>query len=228
MAPLVEACCDSVATARAAAAAGAGRVELCGPGDGGTTPSLGLLARCRDAIILPLHVMIRPHGRDFCYDEDELEVMCGDIVAAKSLGADGVVFGPLRPDGTIHREQLVELVALARPLRVTFHRAFDRTPDRPRALTTLLDAGVDLVLTSGGARTALAGADSLAALQAQAGDRLTVLAGGGIRGDSIAELLARAPMREVHARATDPAIIRDLIARLQPATSEGVPTPCPT
>ena len=215
-APLVEACCDSIATARAAVAAGAGRVELCGPGDGGSTPSLGLLARCRDAIAVPLHVMIRPHVRDFRYDDEELEVMGGDIVAARTLGADGIVVGPLHADGTIHSEQLRELVALARPLRVTFHRAFDRTPDQGAALTTLLDAGVDLVLTSGGAPTALAGAATLAALQQQAGDRLTILAGGGIRADTIAPLLARAPLREVHARATDPAIIRDLLTRLQP------------
>ena len=218
-APLVEACCDSVSTARAAVAAGAGRVELCGPGDGGTTPSLGLLARCREAITVPLHVMIRPHVRDFLYDEEELDVMGGDIVAAKSVGADGVVIGPLRADGTIHVEQVAELVALAQPLRVTFHRAFDRTPDQRTALETLIEAGVDLVLTSGGAPTALAGASTLAALQAQAGDRLTVLAGGGIRGDSIRALLDRAPLREVHARATDPAIIRDLLTRLHTESS---------
>ena len=115
--------------------------------------------------------------------------------------------------------QVAELVALARPLRVTFHRAFDRTPDQRTALETLIEAGVDLVLTSGGAPTALAGASTLAALQAQAGDRLTVLAGGGIRGDSIRALLDRAPLREVHARATDPAIIRDLLTRLHTESS---------
>ena len=217
--PLVEACCDSVATARAAAAAGAGRVELCGPGDGGTTPSLGLMARCRDAVRLPLHVMIRPHVRDFLYDAEDLDVMHRDIEAAKSLGADGIVIGPLHPDGTIHREQLNALVTMARPLRVTFHRAFDRTPDQRDALEVLLGTGVDLVLTSGGAPTALAGAARLAALQAQAGDRLTVLAGGGIRGDHIRALLDRAPLREVHARATDPSIIPDLLTRLHLETA---------
>ena len=219
MAPLVEACCDSVATARAAAAAGAGRVELCGPGDGGTTPSLGLLARCRDAVSVPLHVMIRPHVRDFCYDADDLAVMLRDIESAKAIGADGVVIGPLRADGTIHREQVAQLVAHARPLRVTFHRAFDRTPDQMAALDVLLETGVDLVLTSGGAPTALDGADRLAALQARAGDRLTVLAGGGIRSANIRALLDRAPLREVHARATDPAIIRDLLTRLHTESS---------
>ena len=84
--PLIEACCDSVHTARAAQQYGAGRVELCGPGDGGTTPSLGLIARCREELTIPLHVMIRPHTRSFVYDEDDLDVMCNDIITARSLG----------------------------------------------------------------------------------------------------------------------------------------------
>jgi copper homeostasis protein len=209
---LVEACCDSVQTARAAQDAGAGRIELCGPGDGGTTPSLGLLARCRDLVTLPLHVMIRPHTHSFVYEPADLDVMANDIVTARVLGADGVVLGPLRPDGQIDMEALQALVACARPMRVAFHRAFDRTATSAEAsLQILLDAGVDLVLTSGHAPTALEGADTLRALHVQAADRLVVLAGGSVRAATVQPLLARAGVREVHVRGTDPRVVQGVV-----------------
>ena len=211
---LVEACCDSVYTACAAQEAGAGRIELCGPGDGGTTPSLGLIARCRDLIRVPLHVMIRPHSRDFVYHEDELDVMANDIVTARTLGVDGVVLGPLQRDNTVHLPQLQILTEIARPMRVAFHRAFDRTPDALSALHLLLLAGVDVVLTSGQAETALEGADTLRTLQARGGDRITVLAGGSVRGSNVQELVQRSGVRQVHARATDPGILRDVVLAL--------------
>lgn len=212
---LVEACCDSVYTALAAQEAGAGRIELCGPGDGGTTPSLGLIARCRDLITVPLHVMIRPHTRDFVYHDDDIEVMANDIIVARTLGVDGVVLGPLQRDDTVHLEQLTELTQLAKPLTVVFHRAFDRTPDAFAALHALMNAGVQMVLTSGQATTALAGAATLNALRQRAGDRLTILAGGGVRGGNVRDLVQRAELRQVHARGTDPAIIRDVIQALR-------------
>jgi copper homeostasis protein len=212
---LVEACCDSVYTAVAAQEAGAGRIELCGPGDGGTTPSLGLMARCRDVITVPLHVMIRPHTRDFVYHDDELDVMANDIVTARTLGMDGVVFGPLQRDDAVDTRHLLELTHLARPMAVAFHRAFDRTPDPFAALHALMHAGVTHVLTSGQATTALEGAATLSALRQRAGDRLTILAGGGIRGPHVRELVQRSSVRQVHARGTDPAIIRDVVRSLR-------------
>jgi copper homeostasis protein len=212
--PLVEACCDSVQTARAAQQFGAGRVELCGPGDGGTTPSLGLIARCRDELTIPLHVMIRPHTHSFLYDEDDMDVMCNDIIAAKALGVNGVVFGPLHGDHTIDTRQVAELVALARPMKVTFHRAFDRTPDALEALEQLLTLDVDYILTSGHSRTALEGASRLQALQARAGDRLVVLAGGTVRAENVQRLIEQSHVREVHARGTDPTIVRDVVQAL--------------
>ncbi len=214
---LVEACCDSVTSARMAQQYGADRVELCGLGDGGTTPSLGVVARVRDELDIALHVMIRPHTRDFLYDDDDLDVMRRDIEVMKQLGVDGVVFGPLTSHHTVHHSQLAELVALSRPLRVTFHRAFDAVHDQVSALDELLRCGVDYVLTSGGARTAYAGAPQLAELQARAGDRLTVLAGGSIRADHVMSLLTRAPLREVHARGVDPEIIRELVSTIRSA-----------
>lgn len=212
---LVEACCDSVYTALAAQQAGAGRIELCGPGDGGTTPSLGLIARCRDVITIPLHVMIRPHTRDFVYHEDDLDVMANDIVTARTLGVDGVVLGPLQRDDTVHMQQLAALVELAQPMTVAFHRAFDRTPDPFAALHTLMLTGVKLVLTSGQAATALAGAETLTALRQRGGDRITILAGGGVRGSNVRDLVQRTELRQVHARGTDPAIIRDVVQALR-------------
>lgn len=214
---LVEACCDSVYTAVAAQEAGAGRIELCGPGDGGTTPSLGLIARCRDLLTVPLHVMIRPHSRDFVYHDEELDVMANDIITARTLGADGVVLGPLQRDDTVHMQQLAALVQLARPMKVVFHRAFDRTPDPFAALHTLVLTGVSLVLTSGQAPTALEGADTLRALRQRGGDRIDILAGGSIRGSNVRDVVQRTEVRQVHARGTDPAIIRDVVRTLRGA-----------
>ena len=213
-AALVEACCDSVQTARAAEQFGAGRVELCGPGDGGTTPSLGLIVRCRDELTIPLHVMIRPHTNSFLYDEDDVDVMCNDIVAAKSLGVNGVVLGPLYRNNTIDTRQLAEFVALARPMKVTFHRAFDRTPDALEALEQLLRLDVDYILTSGHGRTALDGTSMLQSLQARAGDALVVLAGGNVRAENVTRIVDQSQVREVHARATDPTIVRDVVQAL--------------
>ncbi len=212
--PLFEACCDSISCARAAQEMGAGRIELCGAGTGGTTPSLGVIARCRDEIYVPLHVMIRPHDGGFVYSADDLEVMKNDIVAARALGVDGVVLGVLHSDDTVDVERTAELIALARPMKVTFHRAFDCTPDAGAALDALLMLGVDYVLTSGQADTALDGAAQLQALQLQAGDRLTILAGGGVRGHNVRDVVARSGVREVHANGTNAAIVQELLLAL--------------
>ena len=216
---LVEACCDSVHTARAAQQLGAARVELCGPGDGGMTPSFGLIARCRDELHIPLHVMIRPHTEGFVYGDDDVDVMGNDIIAARARGADGIVLGPLHGDGTVHQEQLSIFIALARPMKVAFHRAFDRTPSPVAALDALLAVGVDYVLTAGHAATALQGADTLALLQRRAGKNLTVLAGGNVRGENVRQLVDRSTVREVHARCTDPNIVRDVVAALSSTQS---------
>lgn len=211
---LVEACCDSVETARAAQAVGAQRIELCGPGDGGSTPSYGLMARCRVAVALPIHVMIRPHTSGFVYTDDDLDVMCEDIEQARMLGMNGVVVGPLHKDGTVHREALGRLVSAAYPMRVAFHRAFDRTPNVSDALTILKQVGVDLILTAGHARTALEGAATLRQLREQAGDTPVILAGGSVRGDTVVPLVQTSGVREVHVRGTNSDFVRDVVAAL--------------
>jgi len=200
---LVEACVDSVESALAAERGGAGRLELCDAlFDGGTTPSAGMIAACRDRISIPLFVIIRPRGGGFVYSDAELDVMRRDIVAARGLGVDGVVIGAMRPDGSVHEEQTRSLVDTARGLPVTFHRAFDFAPDLGAALEGLVAAGASRVLTSGGAPTARDGADALAALVRQAGGRLVVMAGGGVREENVRDIIATTGVREVHVRLT--------------------------
>ena len=200
---IVEACVDSVESAQAAEGGGAGRLELCDAlFDGGTTPSAGMIAACREHVSIPLFVIIRPRGGGFVYSEPELDVMRRDIVAARGLGADGVVIGVLRADGTVNDEQTRALVDVAGDLSVTFHRAFDFAPDLGRALETIIDSGVTRVLSSGGAPTAREGVPTLAALVRQAGDRLVVMAGGSVREENVREIVAGSGVREVHVRLT--------------------------
>jgi copper homeostasis protein len=200
---IVEACVDSVESALAAERGGAGRLELCDAlFDGGTTPSAGMIAACRERVSIPLFVIIRPRGGGFVYSEPELDVMRRDIVAARGLGADGVVIGVLRRDGAVDPDQTRSLVGAAGDLPVTFHRAFDAVPEPAAALETLISAGTTRVLTSGGAPTAREGVATLAALVAQAGDRLVVMAGGGVREENVREIVDGSRVREVHVRLT--------------------------
>src|SRR2546430_5725791 len=187
---LVEACVDSIESALAAARGGAHRIELCASlVEGGTTPSAGTLAVCRARLDIPIFVLIRPRGGDFLYSAAELAVMLEDIGRAKEAGAHGVVTGALRADGEIDADRTRELIAAARPLRVTFHRAFDVCRDAGRALETLIALGVDRVLTSGQAGTAPQGVETIARTVRQAAGRIAVLPGGGITVDNVADLV---------------------------------------
>lgn len=202
---LFECCVDSVASAVAAAEGGAGRIELCANLiEGGTTPSAGLVSVCAERVAIPVFVIVRPRGGDFLYDDDELAVMIADIDIAKDAGAAGVVLGVLRANGTIDRDAVRRLLDQGNPLPVTFHLAFDMTRDLQASLDTLVELGVDRVLTSGGGATALDGADAIAALVRQAGERIVVMAGGGVRAAGVAELVRRTGVREVHARLVAP------------------------
>ena len=200
---LVEACVDSVASSIAAERGGARRLELCDAlFDGGTTPSAGMIAACKDAVSIPVFVIIRPRGGGFVYSDTELDVIRRDIVAARGLGADGVVIGPLGVNGAVHEGHVRALVDAAGDMPVTFHRAFDFVPDLDAALETLIACGVVRVLSSGGATTAREGAAKLASLVAQAGARMTVMAGGSVREDHVRELVDATGVREVHVRLT--------------------------
>ncbi|MBX9928648.1 MAG: copper homeostasis protein CutC [Gemmatimonadaceae bacterium] len=199
MSVLIEAAVDSYQRALQAERDRVHRIELCGPlADGGTTPSAGLIARCCDKLITSVYVLIRPRIGDFVYDDDELQIMLKDIAVAKELGADGVVVGSLTRDGDVNADHLAELVAMASPLRVGFHRAFDQLRDQDDALELLISMQVDHVLTSGGAPTALEGAARLHSLVERAGDRIRILAGGKIRAENAGALVRQSGVKDVH------------------------------
>ncbi|HEX6927160.1 MAG TPA: copper homeostasis protein CutC [Longimicrobiaceae bacterium] len=216
----VEACVDSVESALAAEAGGADRVELCDDlVEGGTTPSAGMIELCVERISIPVFVIIRPRGGDFLYSDLEFEVMRRDVTRAAELGASGVVLGLLRPDGTVDVERTRVLVEEARPLAVTFHRAFDVTRDADEALDALLEIGVDRVLSSGRAATADAGIEILRRMVERAGDRLVVLAGGGIREHNVQSIVTGTGVREVHVRGTS--VRRSAMTYRNPAVTFG-------
>jgi copper homeostasis protein len=199
---LVEACVDTVESAVAAAAGGAGRIELCDNlVEGGTTPSIGAITLARDTLTIPVHVIIRPRGGDFLYGSREVDTMRRDVTAAQRAGVAGVVIGALRADGTVDGDVTARLIADARPLSVTFHRAFDLTRDPFEALDTLVGLGVDRVLTSGQAPTASDGAPLIADLVRRAAGRIGVFPGGGIRPGNAAALVAATGVTEIHVRA---------------------------
>jgi copper homeostasis protein len=195
----VEVCADSVASAVAAQRGGAARVELCsGLIEGGITPSAGLIEMTRAAVGLGIHVMIRPRGGDFLYDEDEFRTMRRDIELAKTLRADGVVLGLLDVNGNVDVERTRELSELARPLSVTFHRAFDMTSDLFRALEDICTAGVDRVLTSGGKQTAQEGLAAIKELVERSRGRVVVMAGSGIKPENARSLIESTGVGEIH------------------------------
>jgi len=198
MTVLLEACVDSVASAVAAEAGGADRLELAARMDlDGLTPPLALVAQVLACVRVPVVVLVRPREGGFSYDPGERESIRDAVDAARALGAHGVAVGALREDGALDTDFLADLVAAARPLRVTCHRAFDRTPDPLGALEELVALGVDRVLTSGGAVDAAAGIEPLRALVRAAGGRIAVVAGGGVTPE-MAGRLAAAGVREVH------------------------------
>jgi copper homeostasis protein len=200
---LIEACVDSVESALAAERGGAGRVELCADlHDAGTTPSAGMIAACAERLAIPVFVIVRPRGGDFVASDAELDVMRRDVRALCGLGARGVVLGLLARDGEIDVERMRVLIDDADGLEVTFHRAFDHTRDLGASLDTLASLGVARVLTSGGAATALEGAESIAARVRRGGDRIAVMAGGGVRESHVRELVDRSGVRELHVRGT--------------------------
>jgi copper homeostasis protein len=195
----LEICVDSVEGALAAQRGGAQRVELCDNLlEGGTTPSAGMIALTRQQIQLGLQVIIRPRGGDFCYSDLEFAVMQYDVNQAKQLGADGVVIGLLNPDGTVDKARTAALIDLARPLNVTFHRAFDMAVDPHQALEELIDLGVERVLTSGQESSALEGLDLISALVQQAEGRIIVMPGGGVNERNIHKIVRQSGVQEIH------------------------------
>ena len=196
---IFELCAETIEACLAARDGGAHRIELCsGLSEGGITPSHGLIADAVERSGLPVHVLVRPRGGSFVYSTYEIDVMRGDILHAKELGAAGVVLGVLQADGRVDVSTTAALVQLARPLEVTFHRAFDATPSLQMALEDIVSTGADRVLTSGGQPNVVAGSVALAELVAQAGNRIEIAVGGGLRLQNAASLARATGARHFH------------------------------
>jgi copper homeostasis protein len=213
---LVEAAVETLEEALAAKRAGADRIELCANlGVGGTTPSAGLIASVVQQVNHPVFVMIRPRGGDFVYAADEIDAMIEDIDRARPLGIAGIVTGALRSDGSVDVDSMRRLMSPAAGLPVTFHRAFDVVANRTEALEQVIDLGASRVLTSGGAATALDGAVAIAMLVDQAGERVSIIAGGTIRDHNVRDVIARTGVREVHARLVNETSMRGLVSAVK-------------
>lgn len=196
---IIEICAYSVQSAIYAQSGGADRVELCsGPVYGGTTPSAADILLTRDKIDINLHVLIRPRGGDFFYSSLEYETMVKDVEFAKKAGVEGVVIGLLNPDGTVDIKRTQQLVNLAHPLSVTFHRAFDMTRDPVKSLEDIIKTGTGRLLTSGQKPTADEGKELISELISKAKKDLIVMPGSGINSSNILEIINKTNAREVH------------------------------
>ena len=186
---IFELCAETIDACLAAREGGARRIELCSAlSEGGVTPSDGLIRDAVERSGLPVHVLVRPRGGDFVYSAAEIDVMRRDILHIKQLGAAGVVLGILQPGGQVDVAATHALVRLARPLEVTFHRAFDATPSLKQALEDVITTGADRLLTSGGQPDVVAGSAALAELVGLAGQRIEIAVGGGLRLENAASV----------------------------------------
>lgn len=194
----LEICCYSLQSCINAQLGGANRIELCnGLFEGGTTPSIGLMKFAVEAVDIPVYPIIRPRGGDFVYSETELKIMEEDIIQAKAAGAKGVVIGILKPDGMVNILETKRLVELAKPMGVTFHRAFDMTADPLQALEDIIETGCERILTSGQQNYAIDGANLLKELVVAANGRIEIMAGSGV-GIRNAETLAKTGVDALH------------------------------
>ncbi len=185
-----------------AQAAGAHRIELCdNPFEGGTTASYGFIKTARENLSIELYPIIRPRGGDFLYSEIEFEVMKADIENCKNLGCDGVVIGILNADGTVDKKRCKQLVEIAHPMKVTFHRAFDRTNEPFKAMEDIISIGCERILTSGQKNLAIDGEELLNKLVKQANNRIIIMPGSGVNSDNIEILVKNTNATEFHTSA---------------------------
>ena len=195
---------ESLASAVAAERGGAHRIELCANlGVEGVTPGDQLIESVRRQVTIPLHVLIRPRAGDFFYSATEFQTMKNEIRRAQQFAVHGLVFGILESKARVDASRTRELVELARPLSVTFHRAFDACADLPAALEEVVETGADRILTSGGARSAEEGSPMLAQLMKAAAGRIGILACGTIRAGNVRKIVEATGVREVHTSLLD-------------------------
>ena len=186
-------------TTKAAVEGGADRIELCAAlTEGGTTPSQGMIRRCRETFAVSLFPIIRPRGGDFLYSDDEYEIMLKDVLLCKQSGCDGIVTGLLRSNGDIDLSRTARLVEAAYPMEVTFHRAFDRCRDPFAALEELISIGCQRILTSGQQPAAPEGIELIAQLVTAASHRIVIMPGSGVRKENIRSLAERTGAIEFH------------------------------
>jgi len=192
----------SIDSALIAQSAGADRLELCsGFPEGGTTPSYATIKLAKELISIPVNIMIRPRGGDFLYSEMEFEIMKSDIEYCKGIGVNGVVFGILNPDGSVDKSRCEKLVKIAKPISVTFHRAFDRAINPFEAIEDIVEIGFDRILTSGQQTTALLGAELISQLIAKAKDKIIIMPGCGINSKNLLDIRKITGAIEFHASA---------------------------
>ena len=198
----LEIACFNPESAIIAAQAGADRIELCdGIEVGGTTPNLETTQKVLTQVPIPVYVMVRPRGGDFVYTDAEFQAMKASIAAFKKLQVQGLVFGILKEDDTLDEARNRLLVALAHPIPCTFHRAFDRVKHWESALEQIIDCGFSTVLTSGTKANVMEGLHELQAMQQQAGDRITIMPGGGLRSSNVRQIVHAAGVHFVHSSA---------------------------
>jgi copper homeostasis protein len=182
--------------------AGAQRIELCANhSEGGTTPSYGFIKAAREKLQIQLYPIIRPRGGDFLYSNDEFEIIKADIKICKNLGCDGVVFGMLNEDARIDKIRCSQLVNLAYPMGVTFHRAFDRVVDIEQALEDVIEIGCERILTSGLYPTAMEGLGNLKKLISLSKERIIIMPGSGVRASNIIKIALQTSAVEFHSSA---------------------------
>jgi copper homeostasis protein len=201
---IFEACVDSIESSIAAQEGGADRIELCADLlEGGTTPSAGTVDLVCKYLNIPIMVMIRPRGGDFCYSDLEFEQMKRDIEFIKQFNIAGLVFGILHENGTVDKERTAALTRLARPWQVTFHRAFDMTRNPFEALDDLIELGIERVLTSGQELNVVAGIETIKKLVDKAGDKIIIMPGGGVDENNAADIISKCGVKEIHASARE-------------------------
>lgn len=194
-----EICVDSAESAKAAQQGGGNRIELCSAlALGGLTPSYAIIKWCKENLHIPVFVLIRPRSGDFCYSDAEFELILNEIDFCKQQGAKGVVVGFLKPDGSVDFERLAIAVHRAKPMQVTFHRAFDLCNNWQQATEVIIAAGANRILTSGMQNTAWEGKVLLKELVTYAGNRITILPGSGINAQNAKELISYTNCTELH------------------------------
>ena len=200
-----EVCVESYTEAQNAVEAGATRIELCDNlAVGGTSPSFGTIRKCKEKLQVPLMVMIRPRGGNFIYSDDEFEIMKEDIRCCRELGVAGVVFGILDDEGNIAQERTMQLIRLARPMQVTFHKAIDEVENILEGVSQLKKMGVDRILSSGGKATALEGAEMLNSMIELGDPTLRIVAAGKVTHKNFEEIREKIHSREFHGRCLVP------------------------